>query len=130
MDITKVVEALKSLDDRYSCEDYVTDVYRVSFPYERMDAYRRLLLLVSPDELKFIEENPEGYALADELYRLTMVDGYEGIAKLVCHFGLDISDKDMILDKLFDIVADLVDQDGNIEKLIILLKEMGINYTE
>ncbi len=49
---------------------------------------------------------------------------------LVKYFKIDVSDTGDILGSLFDKVAGLVSEDGDIEKAVSLMKELNINYKE
>lgn len=124
MDLVIIEATLRSSDNRCNAEDYIAEGYNVD-----VCDNRRMLLSLSSDEMILVESKIID-TFEEEVYRLTMTDGYKGIAKLVNHFGIDISDKDTILDKMFDLLADLVGRDGDLDKIIKLLKELDINYTE
>ena len=124
MKIEDIIAVLKSVGDSATIEDYVTEVYNVHYGDDR-----RLLLALSVDEMILLESKIVD-TFDEEVYRLTMTDGYEGVAKLIAYFGLETSDTDKCLDELFDALAELVGSEGNLDKIIALLKQLGINYQE
>ena len=124
MKIEDIIAVLKSVGDSTTIEDYVTEVYNVDYGDDR-----RLLLTLSVDEMILLESKIVD-TFEEEVYSLTMTDGYEGVAKLIAYFGLEISDVDECIDSLFDVLDLLVGQDGNIDKIIALLKQLGIGYKE
>ncbi len=126
MNTEEIIEVLKALDRTDYVEDYVTETYTIDFPYERASEKGRMTLYVGADSLSFVESMTND----NSAYRLKMSDGYEGIAKLVKHFGIDVTDTQNILNRLFDKVANLVGSDGDLEKVVSLLKELNINFEE
>ena len=124
MKIEDIIAVLKSVGDSATIEDYVTEVYNVDYGDDR-----RLLLALSVDEMILLESKIVD-TFEEEVYSLTMTDGNEGVAKLIAYFGLEISDADKCIDSLFDALDLLVGQDGNIDKIIALLKQLGIGYKE
>lgn len=122
--IEDIIAALKSAGNCAATEDFVTEVYNVDFCDDR-----RMLLSLSADEMILLESKIVD-TFEEEVYSLTMTDGYEGVAKLIAYFGLEISDADECIDSLFDALDLLVGQDGNIDKIIALLKQLGIGYKE
>lgn len=124
MNIEEIITVLRSAGSSAPTEDFVTEVYNVDVSDDR-----RMLLSVSADEMILVESKIVD-TFEEEVYRLTMTDGYEGIAKLVEYFELEMSDVDKCIDKLFDTLAGLVGQDGDIDKIIALLKQLGIGYNE
>ena len=124
MKIEDIIAVLKSIAHSTTIEDYVTELYNVDFCDDR-----RMLLSLSADEMILLESKIVD-TFEEEVYSLTMTDGYEGVAKLIAYFGLEISDADECIDSLFDALDLLVGQDGNIDKIIALLKQLGIGYKE
>lgn len=124
MNIEEIITALRSAGNSAPTEDFVTEIYNVDVSDDR-----RMLLSVTADEMILVESKIVD-TFEEEVYRLTMTDGYEGIARLVEYFELEMSDVDKCIDKLFDTLAGLVGQDGDIDKIIALLKQLGIGYNE
>ena len=124
MKIEDIISALKSAGISAPVEDFVTEVYNVDASDDR-----RMLLSVSTDEM-ILTESKIVDTFEEEVYSLTMTDGYKGIAKLVEYFGIETSDVDKCIDALFDSLTGLVDHDGDIDKIIDLLKQLGIGYNE
>ncbi len=124
MKIEDIISALKSAGISAPVEDFVTEVYNVDVSDDR-----RMQLSVSTDEM-ILTESKIVDTFEEEVYSLTMTDGYEGIAKLVEYFGIETSDVDKCIDALFDSLTGLVDHDGDIDKIIDLLKQLGIGYNE
>ena len=124
MKIEDIISALRSAGISAPVEDFVTEVYNVDAGDDR-----RMQLSVSADEM-ILTESKIVDTFEEEVYRLTMTDGYKGISKFVEYFGLDISDVDKCIDSLFDALAGLVGHDGDIDKIIDLLKQLGIGYDE
>ena len=82
MKIEDIIAVLKSVGDSTTIEDYVTEVYNVDYGDDR-----RLLLALSVDEMILLESRIVD-TFEEEVYSLTMTDGYEGVAKLIAYFGL------------------------------------------
>lgn len=125
MTIGEIAAALISLGKEAPVEGFVTDIYNVDICDDR-----RMTLVLGTDELILVEFKMRDDDASDEVYRLTMSDGYQGVAKLAKYFDIDIADTNAILDDLYNCLADIVGEEGEVDRIKRLLSDLGINYTE
>ena len=123
-----IMSVLRSLDPKDEFADLIIEPSYVSGEPEIPAHYESTCLSVSSDQI-YLADICESDTFKSK-YEVKTTEGVIAVAKLVLYFGVDIADRDNILDNLFEAMQSYSDKNRLtcLDGFILLFEKLEIKY--